>query len=77
MLRPWLKQNGRQVDFAMSARLRKSPKPTHRSALSPNEIDSYLKAQDGKWEAFKANNPLSPEMVQRFERAKRERSIKP
>ena len=40
------------------------------------EIDAYLKAQDDKWEAFKANNPLTPEMIERFERAKRDLSIR-
>jgi uncharacterized protein (DUF433 family) len=43
----------------------------------PQEIDSYLKAQDEKWEAFKAGNPLSPEMIERFERARRELSVRP
>ena len=42
----------------------------------PQEIDSYLKAQDENWERFKASNPLSPDMIERFERAKRELSIK-
>jgi uncharacterized protein (DUF433 family) len=42
----------------------------------PREIDSYLKEQDGKWEEFKALNPLPPEMAERFERARRESSVK-
>src|SRR5690242_166498 len=42
----------------------------------PGEIDSYLKAQDEKWEAFKASNPLSPDMIERFERAKRDLSVR-
>lgn len=42
----------------------------------PREIESYLKAQDQKWEAFKADNPLSPDMVERFERAKRDLSVR-
>lgn len=42
----------------------------------PQEIDSYLKAQDDKWEAFKASNPLTPEMIERFERAKRDLSVR-
>jgi len=41
-----------------------------------NEVDSYLKAQDEKWEAFKAGNPLEPEMIERFERARRELPVK-
>jgi uncharacterized protein (DUF433 family) len=42
----------------------------------PEEIDSYLKAQDEKWEAFKSSNPLSPDMIKRFERARRDLSVK-
>ena len=42
----------------------------------PREIDSYLKAQDERWEEFKTINPLSPDMIERFERAKRELSVK-
>ena len=42
----------------------------------PDEVDSYLKAQNEKWEAFKGNNPLSPDMVERFERAKRDLSVR-
>jgi uncharacterized protein (DUF433 family) len=41
------------------------------------EIDSYLKEQDARWEDFKSRNPLSPGMSERFERAKRELSVKP
>lgn len=41
------------------------------------ETDSYLKEQDDRWEDFKARNPLSPGMIERFERAKRELSVKP
>ena len=43
----------------------------------PKEIESYLKAQDERWEEFKARNPLSPGMVERFERAKRGLPVKP
>jgi len=43
----------------------------------PSEIESYLKTQDDRWEDFKARNPLSPGMVERFERAKREQSVRP
>ena len=42
----------------------------------PSEIESYLKEQGGKWEEFKARNPLPPEMAKRFERARRELSVK-
>ena len=42
----------------------------------PHDIDSYLKAQDEKWEEFKASNPLSSDMIERFERAKRELPVK-
>jgi uncharacterized protein (DUF433 family) len=42
----------------------------------PSEIDSYMKEQGGRWEEFKAPNPLPPEMAKRFERARRELSIK-
>ena len=42
----------------------------------PEGFDSYLKEQDGRWEEFKARNPLPPEMVERFERARRELSLR-
>ena len=42
----------------------------------PKETDSYLKEQDDRWEDFKARNPLSPDMIERFERARRELSVK-
>lgn len=42
----------------------------------PKEIDSYLKEQDKRWEEFKERHPLSPDMAERFERAKRELSVK-
>jgi uncharacterized protein (DUF433 family) len=42
----------------------------------PDEIDSYLKTQDENWEAFKASNPLTPEMIKRVERAKRDISVR-
>ena len=42
----------------------------------PGDIDSYLKAQDERWEAFKVRYPLSPDMIERFERAKRELSVR-
>lgn len=42
----------------------------------PSEIDSYMKEQSGRWEAFKARIPLPPEMAKRFERARHELSGK-
>lgn len=42
----------------------------------PQEVDSYLAGQDERWEEFKARNPLTPEMADRFERAKRELSFR-
>ena len=42
----------------------------------PQEIDSCLRAQDEKLEAFKTSNPLSPDMIERFERAKRNLPIR-
>lgn len=43
----------------------------------PKETGRYLKEQDDRWEELKARNPLSPGMMERFERAKRELSVKP
>jgi len=40
------------------------------------EIDSYLRAQDEKWEAFKTSNPLPLDMIESFERARRGLSVK-
>ncbi len=42
----------------------------------PQEIDSYLKSQDEKWEAFKTSNPPSPDMIERLERARRDLSVR-
>jgi uncharacterized protein (DUF433 family) len=42
----------------------------------PKEIEAYLEDQDRRYEEFKASHPLPPDMVERFERAKRERSEK-
>ena len=42
----------------------------------PKEIDAYLREQDDRWEEFKARNPLTPDMVERLERARRELSIR-
>ena len=43
----------------------------------PKEIEAYLSDQDRLYEEFKARNPLTPEMIERFERAKSEKSVKP
>jgi uncharacterized protein (DUF433 family) len=42
----------------------------------PNEVESYLKDQEHRWEEFKAENPHTPEMIDRFERGKRELPVK-
>jgi len=42
----------------------------------PKEIEAYLREQDRRYEEFKAQHPLTPNMIDRFERAKRERSPK-
>jgi len=42
----------------------------------PKEIEAYLQDQDRLYEEFKARHPLTPDMLERFERAKRERSLK-
>jgi uncharacterized protein (DUF433 family) len=42
----------------------------------PKEIEAYLKNQDRLYDEFKAQHPLTPDMSERFERAKRERSLK-
>src|SRR5438045_2601947 len=36
----------------------------------PKEIEAYLEGQDRRYEDFKAQNPLTPDMIDRFERAK-------
>jgi len=38
----------------------------------PKEIDAYLADQDRRYEEFKAANLLPPEMIERFERGRRE-----
>ncbi len=43
----------------------------------PKEIEAYLSDQDRLYEEFKARSPLTPEMIERFERAKSEKSVKP
>jgi uncharacterized protein (DUF433 family) len=42
----------------------------------PKEIEAYLEDQDRLYEEFKAQHPLRPDMIERFEQAKRERSPK-
>ena len=43
----------------------------------PMEIDAYLAEQDRRYEQIKARYPLTPDMIERFERAKREGPVKP
>jgi hypothetical protein len=38
----------------------------------PKEIDAYLKQQVRRYEEFRAANPLTPDMAERFERGERE-----
>ena len=42
----------------------------------PKEIEAYLEGQDGRYEEFKAQNPLTPDMIDRFERVKTQGSLK-
>lgn len=42
----------------------------------PKEIETYLEEQDRLYEEFKSQHPLTPDMIERFERAKHERSLK-
>jgi uncharacterized protein (DUF433 family) len=42
----------------------------------PQEIEAYLEDQDRLYEEFKASHPLPADMIERFERGKRERSGK-
>ena len=41
-------------------------------AAHPVEVEAYLQEQDRRYEEFKANNPLTPDMIERFERGRRE-----
>ena len=43
----------------------------------PKEIEAYLADQDRRYEEIKARYPLTPDMIERFERAASERSVKP
>jgi uncharacterized protein (DUF433 family) len=40
----------------------------------PKEIEAYLEDQDRRYEEFKASHPLPDDLIERFERWKRERS---
>lgn len=39
---------------------------------NPNEIEAYLAAQERRYEDFKTANPLTQDMLERFERGRRE-----
>jgi len=41
----------------------------------PKEIEAYLAEQDRRYEEVKTRYPLTPDMIERFERAKSERSV--
>jgi uncharacterized protein (DUF433 family) len=43
----------------------------------PKEIEAYLADQDRRYEEIQARYPLTPDMIERFERAKSERPVKP
>ena len=42
----------------------------------PKEIEAYLEAQDGRYEEFKVQHPLTPDMIERFEHTKKLRALK-
>src|ERR1039458_1444875 len=42
----------------------------------PKEIEAYLEDQDRRYEEIKTRHPLTPGMIERFERAKSERAEK-
>lgn len=42
----------------------------------PTEVDAYLQDQDRRYEEIQVRYPLTPDMIERFERAKSERSVK-
>ena len=42
----------------------------------PTDVDAYLEDQDRHYEGIQARYPLTPDMIERFERAKSERSVK-
>ncbi len=43
----------------------------------PREIGAYLDDQERAYEEFKASHPLSPEMLEPFERAAKANALKP
>lgn len=42
----------------------------------PKEIEAYLDDQDSRYNDIKAQHPLTPDMIDRFERVKTLRSLK-
>jgi uncharacterized protein (DUF433 family) len=42
----------------------------------PTDVDAYLEDQDRRYGEVQARYPLTPDMIERFERAKSERSVK-
>jgi len=42
----------------------------------PSEVEAYLEDQDRRYEEIKAHYPLTPSMIERFERARSERARK-
>jgi uncharacterized protein (DUF433 family) len=42
----------------------------------PTELDAYLQDQDRRYEEIQARYPLTPDMIERFERAKSERPVR-
>jgi uncharacterized protein (DUF433 family) len=38
----------------------------------PADIEAYLTEQERRFEEFKSNNPLTPDMIERFERGRRD-----
>ena len=42
----------------------------------PKEIETYLEDQDRRYEEVKARYPLTPDMIDRFERMKLQRSFR-
>jgi uncharacterized protein (DUF433 family) len=43
----------------------------------PDEVDAYIRDQERILEEFKATHPMPADMLERFERAKNERSARP
>jgi hypothetical protein len=59
-----------------SVRLRTSTGPSRSFLEHTKEIEAYLVDQDRRYEEFKASHPLPADMIERFERGKRERCEK-